>query len=442
MNINKILLELAADNSRLAKESILRKNKDNMLLMQVFHLALDPYLNFYIKKIPAYTPVEGQSEIFLEFAIDALSDLSSRAVTGNAAIAHLVGILNSLNFDDSEVIVKIIRRDLRCGVSTATVNKIWKNLIPKYACLLCTPYDSKVIKKIKWPAFVQKKEDGCRVNAIVHNGVCEYFSRKGSPIELKDDSLANEFIRLANGQSLVFDGELLAYKNGKPLPRKEGNGIATKAIKGTITEEESALLHAILWDVIPFEDFKACKCDIQYQHRFVLLQSLIVSIYGGVAYNVPQKIQLVPTEEVDSFEQAEIIFNRYLSDGMEGVIIKNKTSLWSDTRSDEQIKLKAEKTCELRVIGWNYGEVGTKNEFRLGSLLCQSEDGKVLVNISGFTDEDRNTITKENSINRIVTVTYNERITKKNGGVDSLFLPRILEFRDDKDVADTSDLIK
>ena len=36
---------------------------------------------------------------------------------------------------------------------------------------------------------------------------------------------------------------------------------------------------------------------------------------------------------------------------------------------------------------------------------------------------------------------YNERITKKKGGVDSLFLPRCVSFRDDKDVADTSDQI-
>ena len=50
---------------------------------------------------------------------------------------------------------------------------------------------------------------------------------------------------------------------------------------------------------------------------------------------------------------------------------------------------------------------------------------------------------KDAVIGRIVTVGYNARIKDKNrNGVDSLFLPRFLELREDKDTADTSDAIK
>ena len=452
MNINKILEHLASNSSRLAKEDILKRNVDNTTLKRVFKMALDPYVNYYIKNIPPYDAnTHLLQSLTLEEGLTELDRLSTRKVTGHAGINHLIGVLSSLNEDDAEVIVKVIRRDLRCGVSIATVNKIWDNLVPTYPCLLCSPYDDNIIKRINFivGAYCQQKEDGLRFNAIVENSACLFYSRKGSPIELADNTLADEFIRIANGENLVFDGELLAVRNGVSLPRKEGNGIANKAIKGTIGVEESKLLCGVLWDVIPLPDFKAGKSNVPYEDRYNKLVNLIntayteeIQVLNSIKHGFTKKIDVVKTHIVKSLDEAQEIFHQYLSKGLEGVIIKNKKSIWEDSRSKEQIKLKAEKVCELRVIGWNYGTIGTKNEHRLGSLLCSSEDNKVIVNISGFSDDERDTITKENSLGKIVSVLYNERITKKNGGSDSLFLPRIVEFREDKDFADTSKDIK
>lgn len=435
MNINQFLLDLASDNSRTSKETKLCEQQDNELLKKVIISALDPRRNYYIKKIPAHSPDTAFFKRDLDEAINALADLSSRKVTGHAAINHLIDILNSVSVDDAEVIVKIVRRDLRCGVSTSTVNKIWKKFVPEWPCLLCSPYDEKKAKKIVYPAYDQLKADGLRFNALVVDGGCEFFSRSGMPIILQDDSLANELIALAAGENYMFDGEMICYRDGILLSRKEGNGIANKAIKETITAEESQLIHGILWDVVPYEDFLAGQCDHPYIDRFNTLSALL-SAQKFV------KIGLIETAIVNSFEEAVGIFNARLAKGLEGDILKNMNGLWSDTRSADQIKLKAEKECELRVTGWNYGEVGGKYEFVLGSLQCESEDGKVLVNVSGFSDDQRNTITAENSIDRIVSVMYNERISKKKGGVDSLFLPRIIEFREDKTVADMSETIK
>ena len=44
-------------------------------------------------------------------------------------------------------------------------------------------------------------------------------------------------------------------------------------------------------------------------------------------------------------------------------------------------------------------------------------------------------------INKIITVKYNEKITKKDSDEVSLFLPRFVEVRIDKDSADTLDRI-
>jgi hypothetical protein len=60
---------------------------------------------------------------------------------------------------------------------------------------------------------------------------------------------------------------------------------------------------------------------------------------------------------------------------------------------------------------------------------------------SGFTEEHRKTFWKENLVDRIVAIKYNMRIKNKQGE-DSLFLPVFIELRDDKDIADSSKVIK
>jgi hypothetical protein len=72
----------------------------------------------------------------------------------------------------------------------------------------------------------------------------------------------------------------------------------------------------------------------------------------------------------------------------------------------------------------------------------RSEDWIVKVNVgSGFNDAQRKQYWKENLVDKIVAVKYNARIKNKQGE-ESLFLPVFVEIRDDKDVADSSKIIK
>ena len=79
----------------------------------------------------------------------------------------------------------------------------------------------------------------------------------------------------------------------------------------------------------------------------------------------------------------------------------------------------------------------------LGALTCESSDGKIRVNVgSGFTDEDRKSITPENSIGKFIEVVSNGIINTVDREEYSLFLPRFVEFRFDKDEADSFDAVK
>jgi len=83
------------------------------VLREVVLKTLDPFTQFYIRKIPEYTLDKHTTT--LENAINGLSDLSTRRVTGNAAIEYLRMLLSSVSTDDAKVIERIIAKDLKCG---------------------------------------------------------------------------------------------------------------------------------------------------------------------------------------------------------------------------------------------------------------------------------------------------------------------------------------
>lgn len=96
---------------------------------------------------------------------------------------------------------------------------------------------------------------------------------------------------------------------------------------------------------------------------------------------------------------------------------------------------------DMVVLDWIEGT--NRFEGMLGAIVCQSSDGKVVTKVgTGFTEHQRATIKREDIVGKIVTVMYNTRIKDKNRpDVDSLFLPRFIEIREDKDQADCSENI-
>ena len=438
MNLNEFFNSLAENASRNFKIDQLNANSDNETLREVIRLALDPFTQFYQRKIPEYEFVGEDSEhqTSLEMAMQNLYYLSSREVTGNAAIAHLRAILSGLEPDDAKVIERIIAKDLKCGVDVSTANKVWSHLIPEYPCMLCSPFEQKLVDKIKFPAYAQMKMDGMRFNAIVRSGKVEFRSRNGKQILLLGN-LEAEFAALAGEVDCVFDGELLVMDDMTMqfADRQTGNGILNKANKGTISAEDAAKVHATVWDLIPYVAFVDGYCLTPYSKRFSTLEQIV-----NKQSSKGKKIWTVTSTIVETLEQAQDIFQGYLADGYEGIILKDGSGEWEDKRSKTQIKFKGELECDLKIVAVEEGK--GKAVGMLGAIICESADGIVKVNVgSGFNDAQRKQYWKENLVDKIVAVKYNARIKNKSGE-ESLFLPVFIELRDDKDVADNSKVIK
>lgn len=430
-----ILHELEATTSKNKKIEILTKHANNSYLWDVIKLALDPFTQFYIRKIPVYT--HESSKEFLDDAFEHLEQLSSRKVTGNKAIDCLTYILSNTAPDDAQVIERIISKDLKCGVNIGTVNKVKPNFIFEYPVMLCSKLEQRLLDKFKFPAIVQHKLDGMRFNAIVKSSTntVEFRSRSGKILDF-NGLLEQDFLYLAFGKDVVYDGELLIAKPDNTYEdRKVGNGILSRANKGKLSVADSEQVRVVLWDNIPYDDFIKHKSKVPYMIRFTDL-SLGLSNYSKHcgARGLVKRIQLADTDVAGNLNDVYETFKIYLDQGHEGIILKEANGIWEFNRVQHQIKFKGELECDLEVIDWVEGS--NKYEGLLGALVCSTEDGILKVSVgSGFSDLQRQTIDRS-IIGKIITVKYNERITNKAGD-ESLFLPIFIEIREDKTVANT-----
>ena len=416
MNYDALFNSIAREPSINKKIEMLKEHKDDALLKEIVRLTLDPFTNFYIRKIPRYHTTFGT--LSLSDAVDSLKNLSNRVYTGNAAIAWLMDTLELLRSFDARVIECIINRDLACGVSIGIANKVWPKLISKYPVMLCSTRTDKLVNAITFPAIVQKKEDGMRFNAIVVNGKVTLVSKTGRELFIENnfDFLFN---KMADGQNVVYDGELLVVdENRVALDRKTGNGILSKAIKEPVVLYDRC--NAILWDRIPHDDFIKGKCTVPYKDRFETLE-------GEVDRANFLGVSVVSTSYAYDIASVERAFRRHVEEGFEGIILKDRNSIWEPKRSTKLIKFKGENECDLRCID----VVDGKGR----SLTCQSEDGLLVVGVGVLAEVQENLDPKE-FLDKIITVKYNARIENK-AGKQSLFLPVFVEVRTDKDVADS-----
>ena len=160
--VYETLKELKATPSTNDKLEILKNNKDYTLLKDVLVAALNPDINYWIKKIPDYEQRFGFDDVQdLQWGLDSLDKLSNRTYTGHQGIEFLKNILENLFVEDAYVIERIIGRDLRCGTGRTLSNKAWKKLIPEMKVMLARPFEEKTRKFLKYPALLKTKKMEC-----------------------------------------------------------------------------------------------------------------------------------------------------------------------------------------------------------------------------------------------------------------------------------------
>ncbi|HET8688532.1 MAG TPA: hypothetical protein VFM18_18115 [Methanosarcina sp.] len=432
MSVNAILEQVANEPGKNAKIAILAANKNNKGLMEAVRLAYEPTINFYIKQIPDYTAGKCSPQLSLLEALNALGDLSSRKVTGDAARNTLGWILQNCSVEDAKVVAKVVGRDLRAGFTDGTANKVWKNLIPEYPYMRCALPKAVDMDSFfgKDGAYSQLKADGMFANVSLDvDGEVTISSRQGSVFPLTEFADLVAEIQTTFEKGTQSHGELLVVRGTEVLPRQIGNGILNKVSKGGKFGEGEFPVYMV-WDNIPLSSVVAKGTyKVPYKTR---IEGLIKCVTGK------KLITVIPTRIVRNMAEAMAHYREMLAEGLEGTILKKADAIWKDGTSKEQVKMKLEIDVDLKIVGFNEG----KGKFvgMVGSVIAQTSDGKLEVSVSGFPDDMRQWITdnQEELMDTIMATKSNSIMPPTdNNPLYSLFLPRFAEFRSDKKVADS-----
>ncbi len=430
-----IIEKLEADNSRLAKESILLDAMNEGLdeFFEGVRMALDPLYTFGVKQVPTKdTVISGQGcewKIFVELA----EKLNKRELTGHAARDAINLVMSSATAEQwNGFYRRILIKDLRCGVSEKTVNNVAKKngfdkyMVPVFTCQLA--HDSaNHEKKMVGPKQIEIKLDGVRVLTVIKDGKVEMFSRNGKQFHNFGHIIAEIEAVLKDKPApydLVLDGEVMSANFQdlmKQVHRKSG-GVA-----------KDAVLH--LFDMIPLDKFLEGKYEVEQSKR-----SQYVWHWVEANKDALEHVQALDWEDVDlsspEGQDRFVELNKAAVDGgYEGVMIKDQQAVYECKRSHAWLKAKPFIEVTLKVVSV---EEGTgRNEGRLGAIIVEGEDDGYNYHLncgSGFTDSQRDQFwtDRANLIGSLVEIRADARTQSQDSDTYSLRFPRFKTFRSDE----------
>lgn len=425
---------LEADNSRLAKEKILETEMraQNDELFEGIKLALDPLVTFGVKSVDVKTEQAGTGLEWNSFRILA-DQLISRKLTGNAARSAIESAMNQATTEQwNGFYRRILIKDLRCGTSEKTINKVAKKYpkysVPVFSCMLAQD-SADHASKMQGLKQVEIKLDGCRVLTVISDTKgerVEMFSRNGKQYHNFGhiiDQIKSCLQRNEIDYPVVLDGEIMSSSFQdlmKQVHRKEN------------AQTDDAILY--LFDMVPLTSFVEGECRTPQDQR-----SEKVRAWVKHNQDVLPSVRALDSVTVDlSTPAGRIAFKelneKAIQEGYEGLLIKDHIGYYQCKRSSNWLKLKPVLSFDLTITQVLEGT--GKFQGKMGSFECQGTDNGrfITVNVgSGFTDDQRDTFwdIRSSLIGKMVEV-YADAVTQNQDQTYSLRFPRFKTFRDDK----------
>lgn len=431
-----VIASLEQDNSRLAKEKILEQEvtANNQELVDGLTYALDKLITFGVKQVPEKTVNEGQGLPWTAF-LELIEHLRFRRMTGNEARdAIKLSMEVATQAQWNNWYRRILIKDLKCGVSEKTVNKVLKNSsfskIPVFECQLAhdgANYENKISGK----KILQPKLDGVRILTVidVESNTVTQYSRNGKEL-VNFTHLTDNILKSIDqfGRSYVLDGEVVS---------NSFQDLMTQVNRKSDVQANDARL--VVFDIMPLTEFKQGKSVMGQRRRHALLEtfshvfeqiSTVTNLAGAGGIEIISQIEC----DLDS-DEGKYALNKYnshiLENGFEGIMVKDPDAKYECKRSTSWLKIKPfiEVSLEVKDV-----EEGTgRNEGRLGALVCSGFDDDKLITVnvgSGFSDSQRDEFwaDRENVVGTIVEIRA-DAITQNQDGTYSLRFPRFLRFR-------------
>ena len=300
------------------------------------------------------------------------------------------------------------------------------------------------VKEIKHLG-VEWKFDGSRVQIHYANGKVSIFSRRLENVTNALPDIVEE-VKKNVKEGVILDGEVIAVKDGKPMPFQHVLRRFRRKHEVSKMAEKIPLI-VYFYDIIYDE---GSVIDLPLEER---RKRLISAVSKNEVLKIAEQIVTRDPDEIAR------IFNSAIEAGHEGVMLKNLDSKYiPGKRGKNWLKLKATmETLDLVVVGGEWGEGKRSNLISSYELACLDEEGNLLKVgkvATGFTDEDLEELTElfksEIEVEEgkkvvfhpkyVFEVAYQEiqKSPKYESGY-ALRFPRFVRLRDDKSVeeADT-----
>ena len=413
MNPWNIIQKLESNNSSLFKQDVIEQEMDSVFILGAT-MCLDPLVTFGVKQVP-FSEQDGDGISLDEFRALA-EQLIERTLTGHAARDAIQALCDkATNEQWNDWYRRILIKDLRCGTGAKLINKVKKDTIPLFGCMLAHD-GAKHPKKIAGVCYIEYKYDGVRVIAIVRNGDATLYSRNGKLLE--NFPHINEALSKPEFEGLVFDGEVMSddfQTLMKQVHRKTG-----------AQTEDSYLA---VFDMLTLKEFNAGGTDMTAFDR----RERLISLQPLFNYRLQLVDAVLLDLDTDKGQESFKAMNKQaLAEGYEGLMIKPVNADYKCKRSHAWLKIKPFIEVTLKVVAL---EEGTgKNKGGLGALVVEGEDdGKFFkLNVgSGLTDDNREQIwaNQDNVVGQLVEIRADAVTISQDNHAFSLRFPRFKTFR-------------
>lgn len=419
--------EINSSNSRIFKQGVLEKWKEDVIILTYLQFAFNPYTVFGISTKKLHKVV-GRNEITgINSVFDLLEYLKVNNTGSDRVISLCQEFISNISVSDeraADLLEELICKDLSIGVDSKTINSVIPGLIPTFSVQLAEKYFDKP-ERVEGKTFaLTKKIDGGRIIAIRENGEVSFYTRAGQKYEGLVDLAAELFTTFPDG--IVLDGEITLLANSLGLSSKDQY---KQTMKITRKDGEKHGVKMLVFDILTVEEFKTQKCEHTYDERRQLLENLFGTTKRTYFELLPVLYRGKDTTEITKY------LEELTSTGEEGVMINICDALYEFKRTTNLLKVKKMNTLDLEIVGVEEGEgrlAGT-----LGAIHVRYRDGNIVKVGSGFSDWHRNEIWQNQIyyIGKIVEIQYFEETKNDKGGV-SLRFPIFKDIRLDKLTAD------
>lgn len=235
----------------------------------------------------------------------------------------------------------------------------FEDVLPMLTMLPMLAHDYKKHKnKVIYPCYVQSKLDGMR--CIYNTTTGKITTRQGKEYNIVKESgkLYQELLKLPKG--LILDGELYTSKlNFEVL------GVLRKTKQ--LTNQELVNLQKIEYHI-----YDLINTEITFEQRNKQIQELNLSSYEKLIY--------VPTFLVKNENEIKQYHTKFLEQGFEGTMIRNRSSLYkTKQRSSDLLKYKDFEDAEFKIVDYTIEKdtSGADENLVVWIVDVPSENGKI-----------------------------------------------------------------